>query len=197
MKKSPLIIFFSLPLLLTSCLFDAQTCTNKKDYKKCVNEALNDGDFHTQLYILPNEITQDEIINFTYKARGGLFTGSYFFYLVAQYDEVKYTAEIARLDTVKAVFKDKGEKPLLKYDDQSLYLAIDKDNRCEYVRYNRNKKQIAYVSNQLYEWDKVDISNDHLQGEVVIPQELDDGNNSYNMYYFYEGDVGYYVTDNI
>ena len=181
-------------LLLTSCL-SSRTYNDPQKYSEYLKSAIENSDFHSELYIFPKDISQEEIKTVAYQTREDLFAGSYFFYLVAQYNQERFLNEINRLDSVKAVFKDGANKPILKYDEQALYLTIDKDNRCEYVKYNKETYEIAYVSNQLYEWYKVNISNDHLQDDVVIPQELDDGGNTYNMYYSYDGDVGYYVSD--
>lgn len=181
-------------LLLVSC-FSPKTYTDTSKYPEYLKSAIENSDFHSKLYIFPQDISQEEIKTVTYQARDDLFAGSYFFYLVAQYNQERFLEEISRLDSVKAVFKDGTIKPILKYEEQELYLTIDKDNRCEYVKYNEETYEIAYVSNQLFEWYKVDISNEYLQDDVTIPQELDDGDNTYNMYYSYKDDVGYYVDD--
>ena len=181
-------------LLLTGCL-SSKTNNDPQNYSEYLKIAVGNSDFHSELYIFPQDITEEEIKTFAYQTMDVLFTGSYFFYVVAQYDQTIFEAEINRLDDIKATFKNGKVKSILKYEEQSLYLTLNKDNRYEYVKYSKDTFEIAYVSNQLYKWNEVDINDNHLLGEVVIPQELDDGNNSYNMYYSYEGDIGYYVND--
>ena len=181
-------------LLLTGCL-SSKTNNDPQNYSEYLKIAVGNSDFHSELYIFPQDITEEEIKTFAYQTMDGLFTGSYFLYVVAQYDQTIFEAEINRLDDIKATFKNGKVKSILKYEEQSLYLTLNKDNRYEYVKYSKDTFEIAYVSNQLYKWNEVDINDNHLLGEVVIPQELDDGNNSYNMYYSYEGDIGYYVND--
>ena len=184
-----------MPLMLSGCLSKLVKHTDPKDYTSCLESAIKNADFHSELYIFPKNIKEESINNFSYQIRDGLFSGSYFFYLVVNYNQVDFEQELLRLDNIKATFKKGNEKSILKYQEYSLYLTINKDDRYEYVKYDAEKLEIAYVSNQLFTWDKIEISNDHLLDDVTIPTELDDGNNSYNMYYSYEGDVGWYVTD--
>ena len=51
------------------------------------------------------------------------------------------------------------------------------------------------IKNLLYLWDDVLLLPEHALPSVVIPKEYDDGNNSYNIYYFYDGDVGIEFVD--
>ncbi len=195
MKKLSCLSLLLTPLVLSGCLSHPQTHKDPSEYFSCLETAINNSDFHSQLYIFPKDIKEESISNFAYQTRDGLFSGNYFFYLVVNYNQTEFEQELSRLDSVKASFKNGKEKSVLKYKEHSLYLTINRNERCEYVKYNEEKLEIAYVSNQIFSWDKVDISNDHLLDDVTIPSELDDGDNSYNMYYFYEGDVGWYVTD--
>ena len=195
MKKLAYVSLLVMPLMLSGCLSKPVKHTDPKDYASCLESAINNSDFHSELYIFPKNVKEESISNFAYQTSDGLFNGSYFFYLVVNYNQADFEQELLRLDSVKATFKKWNEKPIIKYKYLSLYLTINRNERCEYVKYNEEKFEIAYVSNQIYEWYKVDISNDHLLDDVTIPSELDDGNNSYNMYYSYEGDVGWYVND--
>lgn len=197
MKNKSILLIVLLPLSLTSCIFGGvKTYTDKNDYYKCLESAINEADYHSELYIFPHEIKLESITNFVYKEKEDLFIGSYFFYLVASYNEEEFNNELNRLDNVKATFSKTNEvKPLLKYEENSLYVAICSDDRNEYVKYNKSTHEIAYVSNQMFEWDKLEYSNDHLIDDITIPSEHDDGNNTYNMYYSYQGDTGWYVKD--
>ena len=194
MKSSAKVLLALPSLLLTGC-FSSNIHQDKEKYSEYLKTAIEYNDFHSELYIFPQEIEQEEIKTLTYETRDSLFNGSYFFYLVAQYDQTKFSAEINRLDNIKSTFKNGKTKSILKYEEQSLYLTINRDHRYEYVKYNETTFEIAYISNQLYEWNDIEISDNYQMGEVIIPEEIDDGGNSYNLYYSYEGDVGLYVKD--
>ena len=72
-------------------------------------------------------------------------------------------------------------------------MTINKSGRYEYVKYNAETLEIAYVSNQLFAWEESGIKKDHKLEDITIPSEIADGNNEYNMYYYYQEDIGYYA----
>ena len=194
MKNSFILPIIILPTILSGCLFKTTSHTDVEKYEEYLAEAINNSDFHSQLTIFPTSVKNAIVEKFEYKSREDLFTGSYFFYLVVTYNEIDFNLELARLETVHGYFPEqKITKPILKYPEQSCYITIDKNSRYEYVCYDKETFEIAYVSNQLFTWDDIEVSNRHLIPEVEIPKELDDGDNSYNMYYYYEGDIGWYV----
>ena len=61
------------------------------------------------------------------------------------------------------------------------------------MKYNSEKLEIAYVSNQLFSWNETGIKKEYLYKDIKVPAELDEGDNSYNMYYYRVGDIGYYI----
>ena len=186
-------ILWVFPLLLGSCKTD--TRTNAEQYLEQINECRNNTDFHSQLFIFP-ETLNGEIVKYFYMEESSLFTGSYYFYLVLQYDEATYNSEIERLSNVKAEFtKFNRIKTILSYPNQCAYLTISKDNRYEYVLYNVEKHEIAYISNQLFTWDRAQVLPEHSMPSFTIPAECDDGNNTYNIYYHYVDNVGWEITD--
>ena len=186
-------IFFVFPFLLCSCKTD--TRTNAEQYLDQIQECRNNSDFHSQLFIFP-EALNGEIVKYFYMEESDLFTGSYFFYLVLDYDKETYDSELARLEKVKSEFsKFNIVKPILSYPSQNAFLTISKDNRYEYVLYNAEKLEIAYISNQLFTWDRAQVLPEHTMPSFVIPKESDDGNNTYNMYYHYVDNVGWEITD--
>lgn len=191
---SPLLI---LPLLLSSGC-NSSKYTNAEDYLILLNECRNNGDFHSELYVFPDSIEGTEINKFMYQATEDLFNGSYLFYLALQYNEETFNVELERLSSVKAVFpRYEKEKTIIHFEDKSLYLSIDRNSCYEYVIYNKESFEIAYISNQLYQWKDIPIIEDEYKlRDITIPSEYDDGKNSYNMYYYYlsNGD-GYYVED--
>ena len=180
-------------MVLGSCKRD--TRTNAEQYLDQIKECRENKDFHSQLYIFPESLN-GEIIKYFYMEESDLFTGSYFYYLALQYDEETFNNELTRLSQVKSEFpKFNKVKPAIHYEEQSLYLTISRDNRYEYALYDKEKLEIAFISNQLFTWDQAKVLPEHTMPSVVIPEELDDGNDTYNMYYYYDGEVGWEVTD--
>ena len=114
-----------------------------------------------------------------------------------KYEESQFNAELERLDAVKAeieipnnVFKTKN---IIKDTQTSQYVTISKNSRYEYAKYNAETYEIAYVSNQLFSWVESGVKEEHKFKAITIPNEIADGENAYNMYYYYEADIGYYV----
>ena len=191
-------IFMVIPaLFLISC--ERDTRTNGEQYLDDLKEAREENDFHTELYILPESIERKEINFYHFVRESGLFTGSYLFYMGLTFEEEDYNAEITRLSNIKSTFKEGTIKPIIHYQENHMFVTIHKDNRYEYVIYNNDLKEIVYVSNQLFKWKDIPVKAEHVIPKITIPDELDDGENSYNMYYRYEFDgvttVGWYVND--
>ena len=196
MKKPIIATLMMIPLLtLTGCVIKSND--NVEKYERIYNEMLNNQDFHTELYIFPTKIDTKQVTGFSSKSRDDLFTGSYLLYLSMQYDQSQFDAELERLDAVKAEIEIPNNVIKTKYiihDAQtSQYVTINKNGRYEYVKYNAETLEIAYVSNQLFSWEESGIKKDHKFEDISIPASIADGNNEYNMYYYYEADIGYYV----
>ena len=180
-------------LFCVSCKKD--TRTDWEAYHDILTECINDRDFHSQLYVFPGSVEGKEITKFVFSQTSDLFNGSWLMYLGLRWDEEGFNTELTRLNNVKAEYKTGDIKPVIKFEEESLYLTISKDNRYEYAIYNRDTYEIVYVSNQLYEWDEIPVKPEHILPSVRIPEELDDGSNTYNIYYLYDGDVGIEVVD--
>lgn len=176
-------------VFLAGCKNYVDNDVNK--YIELREKYVKEEDFHSELYIFPDQVDKERVIKFRSQYQENLFTGSYLFYLVYQFSD-DYEDEINRLSSIKAEFKNGQSKSIIHYEKQSLFLTISKDNRYEYAKYESSTKRITYVSNQLYPWEEIKIDS---YESIKIPKSLDDGENSYNMYYFYEGDIGYYVTN--
>ena len=179
--------------VLCSCNTDKRT--DYEAYKDTLEECVADRDFHTQLYIFPESIEGLEITNFYFSHTTDLFTGSWLMYLGLKWDETGFNNELNRLNGIKAVYNTGLEKPVIKYEDEHLFLTVMRDNRYEYALYNSETLEIVYISNQLYPWKETPVKSEHILPDIVIPKELDDGSNTYNIYYRYEGDVGWEVVD--
>ena len=198
MKKPIIATLMMMPFLtLSGCAIKANNDINQ--YETLLKQSIDEFDFHSEFYVFPSKINTENASAFSYKSREDLFTGSYLLYLVMKYDQNQFDAELSRLDTIKADFEIKPgvfkTKPIIKDTNTSQYVTICKDSRYEYVKYNSETLEIAYVSNQLFSWKETGIKADYLYKDIKVPAELDDGGNSYNMYYYYEGDIGYYVKD--
>ena len=196
MKKLIIAPLMMIPILtLGSCAIKSDN--NVEKYETLYNEMVSNQDFHTELYIFPKKIDTKQVVSFSSKSREDLFNGSYLFYLVMKYEESQFNAELERLDAVKAeieipnnVFKTKN---IIKDTQTSQYVTISKNSRYEYVKYNAETYEIVYVSNQLFSWAESGIKEEHRFKDITIPNEIADGKNAYNMYYYYEADTGYYV----
>lgn len=195
MRKPIVATLMMIPFLtLGGCASRTNDDVNK--YEEVLAKAVQNSDFHSQLYIFPKKVDVNSVTNFRYMERDDLFNGSYLLYLSVKYNQTQFDAELERLDSVKAEFNSqKATKPLLKFTDKSEYVAINRNSYYEYVKYDSESLEIAYVSNQIYEWAETGVKKEHIFEDVTIPSELDDGGNSYNMYYYYEADIGYYVND--
>ena len=179
-------------LFCTGC--NTHTKSNVEDYFDILKECRENRDFHTQLYLYPETIEGAEIVTFLYQETSDLFAGSYFFYLVLTYSEEGFNAELNRMANAKAEYKNGVVKPTLAYPENNSFLTINRDNRYEYAIYNKDALEIAYISNQLYQWkDLTILKEQHYMPNFVIPKEYDDGENTYNMYYYYEANVGYEI----
>ena len=196
MKKPIIMTLMMIPLLtLSGCVI--KTNNNFEKYEEIYNQMLENQDFHTELYIFPTKIDTKLVTGFSSKSRDDLFTGSYLFYLAMKYDQKQFDAELERLSTVKADIEIPNNIIKTKYiihDAQtSQFVTINKGGRYEYAKYNTETFEIAYVSNQLFSWEESGIKKDHKLEDSTIPSEIADGNNEYNMYYYYQEDIGYYV----
>jgi len=196
MKKLTILpIFAVIPALFCTSCFKTSTKTNAEEYLEILQQCRDHDDFHTELYIFPETIEGTEIKSFIYAERSDLFTGSYLLYIVLEYDETGFTPELERIANVKAHFKAGEEKQPIYYPENDLYLTVKQNTRFEYAVYNEETLQIAYVSNQIFDWEETPVAKEFIIPDLSIPNELDDGENMYNMYYLYDGDVGLYVED--
>ena len=181
-----------IPALLTSC---AWKNTDVKNYRAKLLECREEADFHTELYIFPEDTDEGTPTKFFYRKMEDLFTGTYVLYLVMEYDEAHYLSEIDRLSKVEARFSNGEVKTIIHSVDDSVYLTIQKNGRYEYAKYNPDKYEIAYVSNQLSSWEASGVKDEHIVTDVAVDDDNEFG--GYNMYYYYVGDVGYYVTEEV
>ena len=197
MKTNKILKIFGILPVLSAALCSCNTDKRKdyEAYKDTLQECVADRDFHTQLYIFPESIEGLEITNFYFSHTTDLFTGSWLMYLGLRWDETGFNNELNRLNSIKAVYNTGLEKSVIKYEDEHLFLTVMRDYRYEYALYNSETFETIYISNQLYSWKETPVKSEHILQDIVIPKELDDGSNTYNMYYRYEGDVGWEVVD--
>ena len=202
--RNKIVLLTLLPLVLnTGC---ATTVNNSIDsYDKLLVSCRDEDDFHTELYVFPDSSSIGTATSFSYKTTPDLLTGSFLLYLVMSYDQETFDAELSRLDKIEGLFPYGESKKIIHYEEESVYLTICRDNRFEYAMYFKDELKIAYVSNQLYSWFETGVSTKYRLPDLTIPSDLDDGDNSYNMYYFYRDEpdgmggtihTGMYVVDN-
>ena len=176
---------------LSSCNLIVSSDSEKySDYRESL---IKNTDCHSELYIFPENVDTSKINNLVYMSEESLFTGSYFLYASIDFTEEEYVTEIDRLKEIYAEFKNGERKPIISDKDNHIFITIARDMRFEFAMYNEEKHRIYYVTNQLFSWSAVTI--DFEVPEFNIPSEVDDGDNSYNMYYYYTKDIGYYVND--
>ena len=193
MKK---IFRFSLLIPIICCALGCSTETNTdiNQYNVLLTSLKENSDAHSELYIFPNEIDKTKTISFQYKHTEDLFNGSYLLYLVQKYEISDFNNEINRLGQIKSEFtKYNVTKTIIHDASQNMYLTIFRNNSYEYAIYDDEQLKISYVFNQLYRWE--DIKIDRPISAVNIPPEMDDGENEFNIYYYYQGDIGYYIED--
>ena len=126
--------------------------------------------------------------NTTNLTREDLFNGSYLLYLVVNYSDEDYNAEIERLKSVKAEYPDAIKNPLYNKSDNPAYITIfDGNGSYEYALLDSKNKTIAYVFNQLFEWKEIEINENYmLKNYSVNSNDKDINQNGYNMYYIYD-----------
>ena len=190
MKIKNIIGICLLPVLLSGCSFTGKEKINSdpSEYNKVLKQFLDDKDVHSEMYIFPEKIDVSKADKFESRIRDGIFGNDYFMYLSTKYESDTFEQEINRLKDIKCTYVDGTVKTIIHLEEESLFVTIYKDNRFEYVTFDEEELKVTYVFNQLYH------TEEKLEN-IVVPFEFDDGGNSYNMYYRYEGDVGYYITD--
>ena len=194
MKMNNKLLLPILVLSLSSCV----TSNHVGSYKVLYEELVEEVDFHTGLFIFPEDTNKGKPTDFYYKTVPDLLTGSFVFYLVMEYDEANYLSEIDRLSKIKQHFyiddsflteKIDVTKTIIHDEANHTFVTIARDHRYEYALYNENKHEIAYISNQLEPWELTEVNRKHIINDFNIPKEIEDGDNSYNLYYFYTIDV--------
>ena len=181
-------------LFCVSCMQKDER-SDVESYIDILKECRDEADFHSELLIFPETIEGKEVRKFAYAHRSDLFTGSFLMYLVLEYKQEDFAPELERISNVNAEFKTGEKKGVISYPENKLYLAIKQNARFEYAIYDESTFEIAYVSNQIFDWDETPVESKYIIPDVVIPTELVDRDDTYNMYYLYDGDVGIYCED--
>lgn len=183
------------PALFCTACFKVDKKSDVESYVEILKGCRDESDFHSELFIFPESIEGKEVKAFQYAHRSDLFTGSFLMYLVLQYDEADFAPELERISNTKTTFKSGEHKGTIHYIENKLYLTVYQNARFEYAVYDETTFEIAYVSNQIFEWKDTPVEEKYRVPELTIPIELDDKENMYNMYYLYDGDVGIYCED--
>lgn len=198
-----------LPILALS-ICGCSVSSDIASYKRLYEELVAEVDFHTGLFVFPKDTNSGKPRKLYYKKVPDLLTGSFVFYLVMEYNEANFASELDRLSKIKQHFcidesdliveKIDATKTIIHDEVNHAYVTICRNNRYEYAMYNETNHEIAYVSNQLEPWLVTGVKNEHIITDFNVPEEIDDGNNSYNLYYYYTIDifgneVGFYCDE--
>ena len=93
MKKLFITTLMLIPLVtLSGCAI--RTNDNLENYENLLTQAIENQDFHTELYIFPKTIDINKATAFSFKSRDDLFNGSYLFYLSMRYEQVEFSSVI-------------------------------------------------------------------------------------------------------
>ena len=186
-------------ILLSSCSMSIRTNSDKSTYQDTYQKYVLNGDFHSELYIFPSEVNIDSIVDFKAMERDSIFTGDYLLYLVMKYDFTSYQNEINRLANIYTYFnRMEARKDILHLEESHAYISIYTSTKFEYAIYNSETLEIAYISNQLFTNKDIELNEKYILKDINIPEDRLDtfGNEKlFNIYYYYEGDIGYYVKD--
>ena len=158
-----------------------------ENYEIYLKELIESEDAHSKLFIFPEKVKKDNVEDFQYLKKDGLFDGSYLFYVIIKYEEKEYNKEIERLKNIKRVFNGDSKNILfvdsIKYPT---YITIcDGLDTNEYAMLDKDNFKIIYVFNQLFN------SNNNLKDEYIlnytVPRDKRDRNNiGFNIYYYYD-----------
>ena len=84
MRKPIVATLMMIPFLtLGGCASRTNDDVNK--YEEVLEKAVQNSDFHSQLYIFPKKVDVNSVTNFRYMERDDLFNGSYLLYLSVYY----------------------------------------------------------------------------------------------------------------
>lgn len=162
--------------------------TNVEEYAQALIELKDNSDAHSGLFIFPESVNVSNVKEYKYLMRDDLFNGSYLFYLVVNYTDEDYNAEVERLKNIKAEYPNSVKNPLYNKIELPTYITIfDGNGSYEYVMLDNENKTIAYIFNQLFNWDEIEINDEYLlKNYSVNSNDKDVNQNGYNMYYFYD-----------
>ena len=149
---------------------------DKTKYGEYLDELINNYDVHSELLIFPDKVDKESIENFKYQTQDGIFDGSYFLYLVCNYDNEKYNKELTRIKNIKTKYRNKIKRPIyLREDQYDAYIAImDGYNTFEYVLFDKENLKVIYIFNQLFDYKSIKLNRDY-----IISQDI-----TYNIYSF-------------
>ena len=195
-------LFLLSAIALSSCgFFVPKSDANPENYEAKLTALRASGDVHGGLYIFPDSHEIGEVKGYKHMEREGLLGGDYLLYLSLKLNEEAYASEIARLSKIYAVFGDPFSsqsteiahiKRIIHDEEKHAYMTICMNSTYEYAEYNNESLTINYVFNQFFSWTETGLK--HYLSSFNIPKEVEDdfaGSKGYQMYYYYEDDVGY------
>ena len=140
-------------------------------------------DVNSGLYIFPEY--NYYLTDLKYESKDGIFDGSYYLFVTAEYNEAEWENELTRIENIQVQYKNISKGLIhtnLRYDT---YIAIyDGYGTYEYILLDEANHKIAYVFNQSFGWNVLDIKPEYKLNNYTVPQESrDPKNKGYNMYY--------------
>ncbi len=168
--------------------------TNIDEYESTLKELKENSDAHSLLYIFPDSVNKDNVLEYKYAESDGLFDGSYLFYLVEKYNEENFNNEVERLNSIKVEFKEETKSILYTEEgfNYPAYVTIyDNNGTSEYALVNKEDSTIIYVFMQLFNESDSNIDEKYFPVDYHVNKK-DTKRDGYNMYYhFYKNGDGY------
>ena len=175
-----LITFIALPHILFKSP-EIEADINK--YNEILDKLRNTEDVNSALLIFPEY--NYYITDLKYESKDGFFDGSYYLFVVAEYDTVEWINELTRIKNISVEYSDTSKGLLYAELRYNTYIAIyDGYGTYEYILVDEENHKMVYVFNQSFGWNVIDIKPEYKLSNYSVPQaSRDPKNKGYNMYY--------------
>lgn len=182
------ITFYSLLIMTFAYIFvgDIKTYEDESNYEVYLSDLIQNNDVHSLLYIFPSTLKNGQVTEFKYMEQDGLFDGSYYYYLVMNYDEDNYDKEYKRISNLELNYGSTKKTPIKDYIKYDTFITIYNNyNTYEYALFDKENNRIIYIFNQLFNWNEIGLENKYTLTEYNIDIK-DTKQLGYNMYYLYD-----------
>ena len=182
------ITFYSLLIMTFARIFvgDIKTYEDESNYELYLSDLIQNNDVHSLLYLFPSTLKNGRVTEFKYMEQDGLFDGSYYYYLVMNYDGDNYDKEYKRISSLELNYGSTKKTPIKDYIKYDTFITIyDNYNTFEYALFDKENNRIIYIFNQLFNWNEIGLENKYTLTEYNIDIK-DTKQLGYNMYYLYD-----------